>query len=74
MLAHVRSHHGLGRINHVAEAIVQAGLGRHDAAFAALEQAWSERDDALLLAALDPRLQPLRRDGRFDTLFNRLRS
>jgi tetratricopeptide (TPR) repeat protein len=74
MLAHIRSHHGHGRLNRVAEAVVQTALGRVDAAVAAVERAWQEGDDDLLLAALDPRLQPLRSDSRFQAVFARLRS
>jgi tetratricopeptide (TPR) repeat protein len=74
MLVHVRSHRAHGRPNRVAEALVQAGLGRREAALAALDQAWTERDDELVLAALDPRLESLRGEPRFRTLFERLRS
>ncbi len=74
MLDHLRSHEEHGRINRVAEAVVQAGFGRPEAALAALEQAWRERDDSLLLAASDPRLRLLRSDRRFQVLFERLRS
>ena len=74
MLVHVRSHRGQGRPNRVAEALVQAGFGRREAALAALDQAWKERDDELVLAALDPRLRALRAEPRFRTLFERLRS
>jgi tetratricopeptide (TPR) repeat protein len=74
MLEHLRSHRRQGRLNRVAEAVVQNGFGRPEAALIALEQASSERDDDLVLADLDPRLQPLKSDRRFQTLFKRLRS
>ncbi len=74
MLEHVRSHRNQGRLNRVAEAIVQTGFGRPEAALIALKQASTERDDDLVLAALDPRFQPLRSDPRFQILFKRLRS
>ena len=74
MLEHVRSHRDQGRLNRVAEAVVQTGFGRPEAALIALKQASTERDDDLVLAALDPRFQPLRSDPRFQILFKRLRS
>jgi tetratricopeptide (TPR) repeat protein len=74
MLAHIRSHREQGRLNRVAEAVVQAGFGQPEAALLALEQAASERDDDLVLAALDPRLRLLRSDPRFQILFDGLRS
>ena len=74
MLLHIRSHREQGRLNRVAEALVQAGFGRLEAALLALDQAASERDDDLVLAALDPRLRLLRSERRFQLLFDRLRS
>ena len=74
MLVHLRSHRGQGRLNRVAEAVVQTAFGQPEAALTALELASSERDDDLLLAALDPRFQPLQSDPRFQVLFRRLRS
>jgi tetratricopeptide (TPR) repeat protein len=74
MLVHLRSHRSQGRLNRVAEAVVQTGFGRPQAALTALEQASSERDDDLVLAALDPRFQRLQSDPRFQILFKRLRS
>ena len=74
MLVHLRSHRGQGRLNRVAEAVVHAGFGRPEPALIALEQAARERDDDLVLAALDPRLRWLRSEPRFQILFDRLRS
>jgi tetratricopeptide (TPR) repeat protein len=74
MLAHLRSHRGQGRLNRVAEAVVQTGLGRPEAALIALEQASAERDDDLVLSALDPRFQLLRSHPRFQSLFERMGS
>lgn len=74
MLVHLRSHRGQGRLNRVAESVVQAGFGQSEAALLALEQAAAERDDDLLLAALDPRLRELRSERRFQILFDRPRS
>lgn len=74
MLVHLRSHREQGRLNRVAEAVVHAGFGRREAALIALEQAARERDDDLVLAALDSRLRWLRSEPRFQILFDRLRS
>ena len=74
LLAHLRSHREQGRLNRVAEAVVQAGFGRREAALAALEQAMRDRDDDFIFAGLDVRLQPLRSDTRFQLLLERLRS
>ena len=74
MLVHLRSHREQGRLNRVAEAVVHAGFGRPEAALIALEQAARERDDDLVLAALDPRLRWLRSEPRFQMVFDRLRS
>jgi Tfp pilus assembly protein PilF len=74
MLDHLRSHREQGRLNRVAEAVVQAGFGQPKAALTALEQAARERDDDLVLAALDPRLRLLRSEPRFQFLFDGLRS
>jgi tetratricopeptide (TPR) repeat protein len=74
MLIHLRSHRGQGRLNRVAEALVQTAFGRPEAALTALEQASIERDDDLVLAEVDPRFQLLRSDSRFQILFERLRS
>jgi Tfp pilus assembly protein PilF len=74
MLVHLRSHREQGRLNRVAEAVVQAGFGRPEESLIALEQAANERDDDLVLAALDPRLRLLRSEPRFRIVFERLRS
>jgi hypothetical protein len=46
-------------------AIAYAGLEDHDCAFAALEQAWLERDPALAIVTVEPRLDSLRADRRY---------
>ena len=46
-------------------AIAYAGLEDHDCAFAALEQAWRERDPALATVTVEPRLDSLRADRRY---------
>ncbi len=46
-------------------ALVHAGLGDKDEAFAWLERAYNERDEAFIHLKVDPRLDPLRADARF---------
>jgi len=53
-------------------ALVYTGLGELDAAFAALDQAWLDRDPALAGLDADPRFRPLKSDSRFDALLARL--
>jgi Flp pilus assembly protein TadD len=53
-------------------ALAYAGLGEIDAAFAALDQAWLDRDPALASLDADPRFRPLKADSRFDALLARL--
>ena len=51
-------------------ALVHARLGEFDRAFELLEQANSERVFSMLLVKVDPRLDHLRNDPRFQTLLN----
>lgn len=54
----------------VAELLTQ--LGRKDEAFAALESAWDNRDSGLTTVLIDPLLDPLRGDPRFEEIVKRL--
>ena len=54
-------------------AMVSAGRGDADAAFASLDQAWLDRDPALANVAVEPRFRPLRADARFADLLERMR-
>src|SRR4051812_29480209 len=53
-------------------AVVYAGLGRADDAFASLDKAFDERDSWMDYLALDPRLDVLHSDRRFADLVRRL--
>ena len=53
-------------------AMAFAGLGNVDAAFAALDQAWLDRDPALAGAHVEPRFEPIRGDRRYGELLERL--
>jgi TolB-like protein/Tfp pilus assembly protein PilF len=48
------------------------GLGDHDRAFEALDEAWLDRDPALPALVVDPRFSPLRDDSRYADLLERL--
>jgi len=49
-----------------------AGLGNSDQAFASLERAYTERRDRIAWLNVDPLLNPLRSDPRFDDLVRRV--
>ena len=51
---------------------VQVALGDSDAAFAALEQAALDHNVNLICVKVDPELDPIRNDPRFDALLKRL--
>jgi tetratricopeptide (TPR) repeat protein len=52
-------------------AVAYAGIGHVDAALDALDQAWVDRDPARLMMAVEPRLDGLRDDPRYDALLVR---
>jgi len=54
-------------------ALVHAGLGQNDAAFASLNNAFDERSNWLVWLRLDPRWNGLRADPRFTQLVSRMR-
>jgi tetratricopeptide (TPR) repeat protein len=74
VLRDLRNQRRLGRVTHVSEALVYAGLGRTDDALSALEQAWQDRDDALPFIALEPRFRTLRSHARFRAILEKLAS
>ena len=53
-------------------ALALTGLGDSDGAFGELERACLERDPVLVNLAVEPRFEPLRSDGRFSALVERL--
>jgi len=52
--------------------VVQAALGEIDKAFQNLERALTERDSQITYLSLDPELDALRSDPRFQSLLERL--
>ena len=53
-------------------ALVYAGLGKKDEAFKWLEEAYKARDEGLTYLKIDPCLDPLRSDPRFNDLLSRV--
>lgn len=53
-------------------ALVHTALGNHDAAFDMLERAYETRSSWLPIVNIDPRVDPLRDDPRFDDLLRRI--
>jgi tetratricopeptide (TPR) repeat protein len=53
-------------------ALAHTGLGDHEAAFAALDQAWLDRDPALGTLDVEPRFRPLRDEPRYAELLERI--
>jgi serine/threonine-protein kinase len=51
---------------------IYAGLGDKDRAIAALEHAWSVRDPGLFNVRVDPLLDPLRGDPRFEAIIRKM--
>jgi hypothetical protein len=53
-------------------ALVYAGLGEKDRAFEWLERAYKDHDKSLYFLKVDPTLDPLRSDPRFQDLLRRM--
>jgi adenylate cyclase len=53
-------------------ATLHASIGEKDAAFAALDKAYENREALLALIKIDPRIDSLRDDSRFDELLRRI--
>jgi TolB-like protein/tetratricopeptide (TPR) repeat protein len=72
LLAHVRTLEGQ-YVPPFHLALAHTALGEFDEAFAALDQAWLDRDPALATIDAEPRFEPLRGDERYRVLVERLR-
>jgi TolB-like protein/Tfp pilus assembly protein PilF len=73
LIARARS---LERIRYVPPfhlALAYTGLADFDDAFAALDQAWLDRDPALATLDAEPRFEPLRSDSRYRALVDRIK-
>jgi hypothetical protein len=53
-------------------AVVHAGLGERDEAFAWLEKAYADGANRLTFMRIEPAFEPLRADGRFASLLRRM--
>jgi tetratricopeptide (TPR) repeat protein len=53
-------------------ALVQIGLGEKDRAIASLEQGYTDRDQWMLYLKVDPHMDDLRADPRFENLIRRV--
>ena len=53
-------------------AVIHVGLGRKERALEALENAYQERSEWLRYLRVDPRLDPLRGDPRFEKLADQI--
>ena len=59
-------------VSDFAFAVVDAGLGDNDSAFAHLDRAYAEGSDTMVILAVYPLLEPLRSDPRFADLLRRV--
>src|SRR6185369_662704 len=63
---------GLADAPAFSRALVRVALHEPDEAFAELERAFGRREDALVSLLVNPRVDPLRGDPRFDDLLRRV--
>ncbi|MBI1357496.1 MAG: protein kinase [Acidobacteria bacterium] len=71
-LNELERHPAQERHKHLAKAVMHAGLGNTDLAFAALESAYVEREPLLAFLRVSPALDSLRSDPRFHSLLERM--
>jgi len=74
VIASLKREAGRGYVNPFELALIHIGLGDREPAFACLEAAFRERSDLLVYLRVDPRLDPIRDDPRFDALDRRVRA
>lgn len=72
LIAQIEQHVQRDGIGRYEIAIVYAGLGEKDQAFEWLEKAYAARDKGLTYLKIDPCLDPLRSDPRFNELLRRV--
>jgi serine/threonine-protein kinase len=70
ILAHLQQTTGEGAYYQIAQILAQ--LGKKEEAIGALEKAYTVKDPGLTMMLVDPMLDPLRADPRFQALFKRL--
>jgi tetratricopeptide (TPR) repeat protein len=72
-LREIRERVNKDRVGAYDMALVHAGLGEKDQAFEWLERAYEDRDQGIAFLKVDPPLDPLRSDPRFQDLLRRVR-
>jgi serine/threonine-protein kinase len=72
MLAEIEQQAGSRYISPYSLAVVHAALGETDAAFRELDRAVAERSSWMIYAAVNPRLDALRSDPRFEDVLKRV--
>jgi DNA-binding winged helix-turn-helix (wHTH) protein/TolB-like protein/Tfp pilus assembly protein PilF len=72
-LAELKKLSGRRFVTSYGVALIHAGLGQNDEAFASLNKAFDEKSNWLVWLRLDPRWNALRPDPRFTELVNRMR-
>ncbi|HEU4597697.1 MAG TPA: protein kinase, partial [Pyrinomonadaceae bacterium] len=72
VLTQLRALRERGYVSPYFVAVVHAGLGDLDPAFAALEESYRDRHPGMILLKSDPRFDPLRKDARFSKLIRRI--
>jgi eukaryotic-like serine/threonine-protein kinase len=72
VLAQLRSLRERGYVSPYFVAVIYAGLGDRDRAFAALEESYQDRHPGMILLKSDPRFDPLRKDPRLTKLIRRI--
>ena len=72
MISELQKHVQKTGVGRYEIALVYAGLGEKDEAFAWLEKSFAARDKGLTYLKIDPCLDPLRSDSRFQDLVRRV--
>ena len=73
LIARARALEGTRYVPPFHLALAYTGLGSLDEAFAALDQAWADRDPACAMLDAEPRFEPLRGDARYRVLIDRIK-
>lgn len=72
MIEELIAEHPLGHNDYRSVALVYVALGDHDKAFEWLDKSFAEGEEAISNLKVDPKLDPIRNDPRFETLVKRV--
>jgi len=72
MLPDIESHYILGGNDYRSMALIYAALGDNDKAFEWLDQSWARHEESLCNLKVDPKLDALQSDPRFDILLRKI--